>query len=141
MKKYKFINNETFDTTIAKPLVLDFKKASHNEGLAPYLREQLRPILVNWCKTKKKPDGSSYNLYTDGLKIYTTIDSRMQIHAEKAVKTHISKLQKDFYNHWKGYEHAPFPEDFDTLQFELVMNQAIKRSERYKKNESFWKIK
>jgi len=133
MKKYGFINNETFDTTIAKPLVLDFKKASHNEGLAPYLREQLRPILVNWCKTKKKPDGSSYNLYTDGLKIYTTIDSRMQIHAEKAVKTHISKLQKDFYNHWKGYEHAPFPEDFDTLQFELVMNQAIKRSERYKK--------
>ncbi len=133
MKKYKFINNETFDTTIAKPLVLDFKKASHNEGLAPYLREQLRPILVNWCKTKKKPDGSTYNLYTDGLKIYTTIDSRMQVHAEKAVKTHISKLQKDFYNHWKGYEHAPFPEDFDTLQFELVMNQAIKRSERYKK--------
>ena len=133
MKKYKFINNETFDTTIVKPLVLDFKKASHNEGLAPYLREQLRPILVNWCKTKKKPDGSSYNLYTDGLKIYTTIDSRMQMHAEKAVKTHISKLQKDFYNHWKGYEHAPFPEDFDTLQFELVMNQAIKRSERYKK--------
>ena len=133
MKKYGFINNATFDTTIAKPLVLDFKKASHNEGLAPYLREQLRPILVNWCKTKKKPDGSSYNLYTDGLKIYTTIDSRMQIHAEKAVKTHISKLQKDFYNHWEGYEHAPFPEDFDTLQFELVMNQAIKRSERYKK--------
>ena len=133
MKKYKFINNETFDTTIVKPLVLDFKKASHNEGLAPYLREQLRPILANWCKTKKKPDGSTYNLYTDGLKIYTTIDSRMQIHAEKAVKTHISKLQKDFYNHWKGYEHAPFPEDFDTLQFELVMNQAIKRSERYKK--------
>ncbi len=133
MKKYKFINNETFDTTIAKPLVLDFKKASHNEGLAPYLREQLRPILVNWCKTKKKPDGSTYNLYTDGLKIYTTIDSRMQVHAEKAVKTHMSKLQKDFYNHWKGYEHAPFPEDFDTLQFELVMNQAIKRSERYKK--------
>lgn len=133
MKKYGFINNATFDTTIAKPLVLDFKKASHNEGLAPYLREQLRPILVNWCKTKTKPDGSSYNLYTDGLKIYTTIDSRMQIHAEKAVKTHISKLQKDFYNHWEGYEHAPFPEDFDTLQFELVMNQAIKRSERYKK--------
>ena len=133
MKKYGFINNATFDTTIAKPLVLDFKKASHNEGLAPYLREQLRPILVNWCKTKTKPDGSSYNLYTDGLKIYTTIDSRMQIYAEKAVKTHISKLQKDFYNHWKGYEHAPFPEDFDTLQFELVMNQAIKRSERYKK--------
>ncbi len=133
MKKYKFINNETFDTTIVKPLVLDFKKASHNEGLAPYLREQLRPMLVNWCKTKKKPDGSTYNLYTDGLKIYTTIDSRMQIYAEKAVKTHISKLQKDFYNHWKGYDHAPFPEDFDTLQFEMVMNQAIKRSERYKK--------
>ena len=64
MKKYKFINNETFDTTAVKPLVLDFKKASHNEGLAPYLREQLRPILVNWCKTKKKPDGSTYNLYT-----------------------------------------------------------------------------
>tara|TARA_B100000242_G_scaffold143820_1_gene102438 strand:- start:2065 stop:4281 length:2217 start_codon:yes stop_codon:yes gene_type:complete len=133
MKKYKFITKQTFDTTVVKPLLLDFKKASHNEGLAPYLREQLRPILVNWCKTKKKPDGSAYNLYTDGLKIYTTIDSRMQTYAESAVKQHISKLQNDFYDHWKGYEHAPFPEDFDTLQYELVMNQAIKRSERFKK--------
>ena len=64
MKKYKFISKETFDTTITKPLLLDFKKASHNEGLAPYLREQLRPILSSWCKTKNKPDGSRYNLYT-----------------------------------------------------------------------------
>jgi penicillin-binding protein 1A len=83
-------------------VVLDFKKASHNSGLAPYFREYLRGEMKKWCSTKMKSDGSSYNLYTDGLKIYTTIDSRLQKFAEEAVETHISDLQKVFYNHWEG---------------------------------------
>ena len=133
MKKYNFISDTLYDSLVQTPIVLDFKKASHNEGLAPYFREYLRGEMKKWCSTKIKTDGSSYNLYTDGLKIYTTIDSRMQTYAEEAVKTHISSLQKDFYRHWEGYDHAPFPEEMDSLQVEQVMELAIKRSVRYKR--------
>jgi len=133
MKKYNFISDTLYDSLVQTPIVLDFKKASHNEGLAPYFREYLRGEMKKWCSTKIKTDGSPYNLYTDGLKIYTTIDSRMQTYAEEAVKTHISSLQKDFYRHWDGYDHAPFPEEMDSLQVEQVMELAIKRSVRYKR--------
>ena len=133
MKKYNFISDTLYDSLVQNPIVLDFKKASHNEGLAPYFREYLRGEMKKWCSIKIKTDGSPYNLYTDGLKIYTTIDSRMQTYAEEAVKTHISSLQKDFYRHWDGYDHAPFPEEMDSLQVEQVMELAIKRSVRYKR--------
>ncbi len=133
MKKYGFISDTLCDSLVQTPIVLDFKKASHNEGLAPYFREYLRGEMKKWCLTKIKTDGSSYNLYTDGLKIYTTIDSRMQTYAEEATKKHISSLQNDFYRHWDGYDHAPFPEDMDSLQIERVMELAIKRSVRYKR--------
>ena len=133
MKKYDFISDTLYDSLVQTPIVLDFKKASHNEGLAPYFREYLRGEMKKWCSTKIKTDGSPYNLYTDGLKIYTTIDSRMQTYAEEATKTHISSLQNDFYRHWDGYDHAPFPEDMDSLQIEQVMELAIKRSVRYKR--------
>ena len=133
MKKYGFISDTLCDSLVQTPIVLDFKKASHNEGLAPYFREYLRGEMKKWCLTKIKTDGSSYNMYTDGLKIYTTIDSRMQTYAEEATKKHISSLQNDFYRHWDGYDHAPFPEDMDSLQIEQVMELAIKRSVRYKR--------
>ena len=133
MKKYGFISDTLCDSLVQTPIVLDFKKASHNEGLAPYFREYLRGEMKKWCLTKIKTDGSSYNLYTDVLKIYTTIDSRMQTYAEEATKKHISSLQNDFYRHWDGYDHAPFPEDMDSLQIEQVMELAIKRSVRYKR--------
>ena len=90
MKKYGFISDTLCDSLVQTPIVLDFKKASHNEGLAPYFREYLRGEMKKWCLTKIKTDGSSYNLYTDGLKIYTTIDSRMQTYAEEATKKHAS---------------------------------------------------
>ncbi len=133
MKKYDFIADTLYDSLINLPIILDFKKASHNEGLAPYFREFLRGEMKKWCSNKVKTDGSTYNLYTDGLKIYTTIDSRMQAYAEEAVGVHISKLQDDFYRHWDGYPNAPFPEDMDSLMVDQVMNLAIKRSVRYKR--------
>jgi penicillin-binding protein 1A len=136
MKKYSFITDTLYDSLVKTPIVLDFKKASHNEGLAPYFREYLREKMKKWCSTKIKTDGSRYNLYTDGLKIYTTIDSRLQKFAEEAVETHISSLQNDFYNHWKGYTNAPFPKDFEQEQIDAIVDQSMKRSVRYKRLKS-----
>ena len=133
MKKYNFISDSIFINLHKKPIKLDFKKASHNEGLAPYFREHLRGVLKTWCKKNKRPDGENYNLYTDGLKVYTTINSRLQQFAEEGVKTHISSLQKDFYNHWKGYTKAPYPDDFEWEQINDIIDQGMRRSDRYKK--------
>ena len=133
MKKYGFLENTLADSLKNAPIVLDFKKASHNEGLAPYLREYLRIELKKWCKENKKADGTNYNLYTDGLKIYTGINSRMQAHAEEGLKTHLSSLQKDFFKHWKGYTNAPFPKDFTNDQINSIIDQAMKRTERYRR--------
>jgi penicillin-binding protein 1A len=132
MSKYEFISRQEADSLKALPIVLDFKKADHNEGLAPYLREYLRIDLKKWCKENKKADGTNYNLYTDGLKIYTGINSRMQRYAEEALKSHIASLQKDFYKHWKGYTNAPFPKDFSREQIDAIIDQAMRRSERYR---------
>ena len=133
MRKYDKISESLYDSIVQIPIALDFKKASHNEGLAPYFREHLRGKMKEWCLNNIKPDGSRYNLYTDGLKIYTTIDSRVQKFAEEAVSVHISKLQMDFYNHWKGYTNAPFPKDFEPEQIDAIIDQAMRRSVRYKR--------
>lgn len=133
MKKYGYLTELEYDSLKVLPIVLDFKKASHYEGLAPYLREYLRGQLKTWCEEHSKPDGTPYNLYTDGLKIYTTINSRMQQFAEEALHTHIASLQKDFYRHWKGYSKAPFPKDFEQEQIDDLIDQAMRRSERYRK--------
>jgi penicillin-binding protein 1A len=136
MNKYEFISDSLYDSLVKLPVILDFKKASHNSGLAPYFREYLRGEMKEWCSTKMKSDGSLYNLYTDGLKIYTTIDSRLQKFAEEAVETHISDLQKVFYNHWEGYTNAPFPEDFEPEQIDEIIDMAMRRSVRYKRLKS-----
>ena len=133
MNKYKFLNDSLLDTLVKMPLTLDFKRESHNEGLAPYLREVLRGYLKKWSSENFKPNGKPYNIYTDGLKIHTTINSKMQLYAENAVKTHISQLQDDFYNHWKGYTKAPYPDDFEWEQINDIIDQGMRRSERYKK--------
>ena len=78
MNKYKFISDSTFNALKTRPIILDFKRASHNDGLAPYFREYLREELKKWCANKLKPDGLKYNIYTDGLKVYTTINSSLQ---------------------------------------------------------------
>ena len=133
MKKYEVLSDSLYDTLVQQPIILNFKKASHNEGLAPYFREYLRGELKKWCATHTKPDGTNYNVYTDGLKVYTTINSRLQQFAEEGMRTHISSLQKDFYTHWKGYTKAPYPDDFEWEQIDAIIDQGMKRSERYRK--------
>lgn len=82
----------------SKPIVLHYNKIDHNKGLAPYFREVLRDEVKTWCKDHKKADGTPYNLYRDGLKIYTTINPRMQLYAEEAVSRHLQTLQKYLSN-------------------------------------------
>ena len=124
MKKYNFITASEYDSLSNKPIVLDFKKASHNEGLAPYLRELLRGELKKWCKNNYKADGSNYNLYTDGLKIYTTINSKMQLYAEEAVRSHISSLQEDFLIIGKVTLTRRFLKSLTRIKFKLLLNKV-----------------
>ena len=133
MRKYEVISDSLYDTLVQQPIALNFNKASHNEGLAPYFREYLRQELKKWCAIHTKPDGSNYNVYTDGLKVHTTINSRLQQFAEEGMRTHISSLQKDFFTHWKGYTKAPYPDDFEWEQIDAIIDQGMKRSERYRK--------
>ena len=137
MRKYDFISDSVYNQLLPQPIKLDFKKESHTQGLAPYFREFLRNKMKSWCKENYKSDGENYNLYTDGLKIYTTIDSRLQRFAEEATVVHMSSLQKDFYKHWDGQPNAPFPEDFEPEQIELLLSQSMKRSVRYKRLKSY----
>ena len=139
MYKYGFIDSYTYDSVSRLPLgVSHYTMQSHNTGEARYFREYLRGIMKKWCKNHFKPDGTPYNLYKDGLRIYTTIDSRMQRYAEEAVREHLSQdLQPAFYKHWEGYTYAPF--DFDGTPEEVkekvyqIMKQAMRRSERFRK--------
>jgi len=125
------------DSLVTLPIELDFKRTNHNDGLAPYFREYLRKYMKDWLKENKKPDGTAYNIYADGLKIYTTIDSRMQAYAEEAVATHMPFLQEQFYYHWDGegdeFVNAPFDEELRQGQVDTLMLTAMKRSERYRK--------
>ncbi len=136
MAKYEFITAEDYDSISQLPLgVSRYTVLDHNQGLATYLREYLRGELKKWCKTHYKADGSPYNLYKDGLRIYTTINSQMQRYAEQAVREHMAyDLQPAFYKHWEGYTYAPFDFEKDSIQKEIdkIMLQAVKRSERYR---------
>jgi len=96
MAKYDYLDNQKAQKLMEEPLGLDYHPIDHNNGLAPYLREYLRPRLKEWCKNHKKPNGEPYNLYTDGLRVYTTIDGDLQEYAENAIDTHIPGLQKVF---------------------------------------------
>ena len=121
--------------------MLDFNIASHNKGAAPYFREYLREELKKWCTNPTKPDGTNYNVYTDGLKVHTTINSRLQNFAEKSMRSHISSLQKDFDHHWSGYTNAPYPEEFTDSMINAILDQAMRRSERYRKLKKAGKYK
>jgi penicillin-binding protein 1A len=104
MCKYGYITRNELDSLKAIPLSIQYRKLTYTEGPAPYFREYLRRECVEILKNKQKPDGSSYNLYTDGLKVYTTLNAQMQDYLELAVKSHMSKLQVTFDNEWKGKE-------------------------------------
>jgi len=136
MKKYGYITQQVFDSVSIIPINMsNFDVQDHTQGLAQYFREYLRGEMKEWCLNHYKPDGEPYNLYTDGLKIYTTIDSRMQQYAEEAVKEHLSlDLQPEFYKHWQGYPNAPFVFEGAAINEEVenVMDLTMRRSERYR---------
>lgn len=132
MVKNKMMTREQYDTLKERPIELKFNRQNHLEGQAPYFREYLRSYMADWIKNNPKPDGTEYNLYTDGLKIYTTIDSRLQKYAEEAVNEHMTNLQKKFFEVEKGRKYAPF-HGVSQDDIDRIMNQAMKRSDRYRK--------
>ena len=108
-----------------------FSIKDHNSGQATYFREFLRGELNDWAKNTTRADGQPYNIYRDGLRIYTTIDSRMQRYAEEAVREFMSKeLQPMFYNHWKGQKNAPFS-NLTADEIDHILETSMKRSDRY----------
>lgn len=163
VRKAGHISRAVCDSLQQIPLTLDYHKVDHKEGPAPYFREYLRQIMTHkkpkrsqypkwnmqqfrddslawetnplygWCYKNTKPDGSYYDLYTDGLKIYTTIDSRMQQYAEEAVYEHIGGyLQGLFNKEKKGRSQAPYTNNLSNDQVETILNRAIRQSERYR---------
>lgn len=132
MQKYGYLTKEQRDSLKELPIDLSkFKSQAHYAGLATYFREYLRLYLKEWCRDNPKPDGSRYDIYCDGLKIYTTIDSRMQRHAEEAVREHVCDyLQPLFFNHIKGAKNAPFV-NLSEEQTEKILWAAVKQSDRY----------
>lgn len=132
MVKNEMMTREQYDTLKERPIELKFNRQNHLEGQAPYFREYLRSYMADWIENNPKPDGSKYNLYTDGLKIYTTIDSRLQKYAEEAVNEHMTNLQKKFFELEKNRKYAPF-HGVSQDDIDRIMSQAVKRSDRYKK--------
>ena len=114
----------------ALPITLKFKLESHREGTATYFREYLRDYMKKWVEENKKADGSDYNIYKDGLKIYTTIDSRMQLYAEEAVEKHMANMQEEFFIEAKKNKNAPFVNISDA-ETQRILKQAMKSSYRW----------
>lgn len=161
MYKYGKITEEAMDSLQQLPLGLNFKRVDHKEGLATYFREHLRlfmtankPVrknyrdaaqfrldstawetnpLYGWCKKNVKVDGTPYDLYSDGLKIYATLDSRMQRYAEEAVREHLSQeLQPLFDKERVHKRNSPFSNDMTPEQINDVLNRSMRQSERYR---------
>ena len=122
----KYITNDQATQLKALPLVTNFKKLDENNGLGPYFRSYLGEYMKKWCKEHKKNNGDAYNLYRDGLKIYTTINPRMQLYAEEAVARHMAYLQKEF-NKQSNIKTGTVWKDFNN-QLEL----AIKQTDRWR---------
>lgn len=124
MHKYKLLPGHDIDSLKALPVTLKYNKITHHEGPASYFREYLRPELLAWCKMYNESHEEKINLYTHGLKIYTTIDSRLQRYAEEAVARQMKEVQKRFDLHWNNrnpWEHQS-----------ALIDEAIRKSDRYK---------
>ena len=138
MAENGFITLAEYDSISQIPLDMShFSVKDHNSGQATYFREFLRGYLTAWADTTFRADGTPYNIYRDGLRIYTTIDSRMQRYAEEAVKEFMGKeLQPMFYNHWKGQKNAPFS-NLTADEIDHILETSMKRTDRYRvlKNE------
>lgn len=132
MYRNNFITEQQFDSLKQLKLKINYHPEDQNQGMATYFREFLRDYMKDWCKKNKKADGSSYNLYKDGLKIYTTINSRMQQYAEQSVNEWLGKdLQEKFFKHWKGVKGAPFYH-MNEKDIAHLMLTSMRRSERYR---------
>lgn len=163
MYKADMLTGDELERLKNEPLTLNFHRVDHKDGLAPYFREELRryltakkPVrsnypswdrqkytddsiawatnpLYGWIEKTRKPDGTKYDIYNDGLKIYTTIDSRMQTYAEEAVQEHMKTLQSQFFREKKGSSAAPYTSNrgelSDDMRAKLIKN-AIRQSER-----------
>ncbi len=162
MCKYDYITRDVCDSVKQIPLQLTYRSADHKQGMAPYFREYLRIILTakepkesdypkwnhqqyiidkkqwdenplyGFCRKHKKADGTDYDLYQDGLRIYTTIDSRMQQYAEEAVSEHMQDLQKRFFKEKKKKTYAPFSRKLTTEEIDGIMSRTMRQTDRYR---------
>ena len=136
MAKYGYISQTLEDSLQQTPLDLNYTPESHREGIATYFRAYLKEFLKDWISQKEnfKPNGEPYNIYRDGLKVYTTIDSRMQTIAETAVSNHIKAIQAEFFvqNTKRRNPTAPFL-DLDRKEVDNLLQLGMKRSERWRK--------
>ena len=163
MRKADYLTEAECDSLKALPLTLKFQPVDHKDGLATYFREYLRGImtakkpnksnyrgwqaqqyyedsiawetnpLYGWCNKNTKKDGSHYNVYTDGLKIYTTINSRMQRYAEEAVYEHVAQyLQPRFFKEKKGRKTAPYTNQLSEEEVQKILDRSIHQSDRYR---------
>lgn len=162
MRKAGYITAQECDSLQALPLKLKYNRVDHKEGLATYFREYLRGVLTakkpekanyrgwqmqkfyedsldweenplyGWCEKNTKKDGTKYNLYTDGLKIYTTVNSTMQKYAEDAVTEHLTELQGYFFKEKKGAKKAPYTFRLTQEQVDEILGRAMKQSDRYR---------
>lgn len=126
MEKYGFLKSKDAIALKKKPIKLNYKKLSYHEGTAPYFRQVVEQQVKQICKTLKKPNGENYNIYKDGLKIYTTLDVKMQHYAEQAVEEHISELQKIFIGQPR-YKDGSVWNDY-----KKYLDDAIRSSNRYR---------
>ncbi len=133
MAKYGYLSEREKDSLQQLTMNINFNPESHREGLATYFRMYLQRFLSRWVKQHPKPNGERYNIYLDGLKVYTTVDSRMQKNAEVAVQQHMKNLQAEFFhqNTPKRNPTTPF-HDLKPYQIDLVMERAMKNSSRWK---------
>jgi penicillin-binding protein 1A len=160
MERYGYLTREVADSVKELPLALDLREDSHNTGLATYFREYIRATmnskeperknfwseeqynealwrwqndpLYGWCYKNTKPDGSFYNLYRDGLRIYTTLNSKMQGYAEEALVEHLTKnLQPVFNKKAKTYRNPPYSNDLNAAEIKQIMDRSVRQSDRY----------
>ena len=162
MCKYDYITEQVCDSLKQLPIELKYQSVDHKQGLAPYFREYLRQVLTakepqkshysewnmqqyeidkrqweenplyGFCNKNHKPDGTPYDLYHDGLRIYTTIDTRMQQYAEEAVSEHIQDLQKSFFREKRRKSYAPFSKDLSPEEIDGIMNRSMRQTDRYR---------
>ena len=163
MEKAGYITSGQYGEYASQPLVLNFHRTDHKDGSATYFREFLRQYMMaqrpnrsdypawnqrqyvidsiawvrdplyGWCNKNFKKDGSPYNVYTDGLKVYTTIDSRMQRYAEEAVYGHVARyLQPEFDKEKQGQPNAPFSDALKPEEVRTILRNSMRQSERYR---------